>query len=68
MPSALADRLIGAASQWALTIRTAVGLGSACDQLNSSLIQSGSSNSGGAPWLMYKAGMAPSAGVQLRCP
>jgi hypothetical protein len=36
--------------------------------VNSWLIHSGSSNSGGAPWLMYSAGMAPSAGVHARCP
>ncbi len=66
VPAALAERLIGAASQCALTTRIAVGFGSACDQVNSSLIHRGSSNSGGAPWLRYSAGSGPSAGSQLR--
>src|SRR4051794_41871410 len=35
--------------------------------VNSCVIQAASSNSGGAPWLRYSAGRAPSPGVQAAC-
>jgi hypothetical protein len=41
---------------------TAVGLGIDRAQANSSRIHAASSNSGGAPWLRYSAGSAPSPG------
>ena len=44
------------------------GRGRDCDQVKSSPIQSGSSNSGGAPWLTNRAGSGPSAGVHSRWP
>ena len=59
----MADMRSGACSQWALIIRTARGLGSACDQAKSSSIHSGSSNNGGAPWPRKRAGIGPDSGV-----
>ena len=43
---------------------TAVGVGNDCDQRNSWSIHSGSSKSGGAPWLRKRAGIGPCSGVQ----
>src|SRR5215217_6456983 len=59
--------LSGADSQWAETIRMAFGLGIDLAQPCSSRIQRASSNSGGAPWLMYNEGSGPSSGVHNCC-
>ena len=53
----LADRLTGADSQCALTMRIAFGRGRSAAQAASWPDQIGSSRSGGAPWPMYRAGM-----------
>ena len=50
VPAAVAERLSGADSQCALTIRTAFGFGRACAQEKNCRIQTGSSKTGGAPW------------------
>src|SRR5918997_2272341 len=54
-------------SQCALTMRIALGLGSARAQTCSSRIQGPSSKVGGAPWERYSAGSGASPGVHGRC-
>ncbi|GAA0568607.1 hypothetical protein GCM10009546_34160 [Actinomadura livida] len=49
--------LSGASSQWADTIKIAFGFGIPADQRASSSVHTGSSASGGAPWLRYKTGI-----------
>src|SRR5437879_11748546 len=61
VPVRVAPIVSGAFSQWAETIRTAVGRGKAFAQAASWVTHSRSSTSGGAPWPMYRVGIRPEA-------
>jgi hypothetical protein len=53
----VAASVVGADSQWADTMRIDDGLSSEADQSASSRVHTGSSASGGAPWLRKIAGI-----------
>ena len=63
VPVSLEERVSGADSQCALTIKIALGLPNVADQSESCLLQMGSSKSGGAPCPAAAALPAAAAGA-----